>query len=81
MSKLAIERTDNGYLIVFEDTYVDEDQTYIRSEVIQDDDVDELKSGEALLWWIMDWFEFGGSKHDAERIRIVRVKRDAPEEP
>jgi hypothetical protein len=79
MSKVTIERGDNGYLMGFEEEWEDGTPRKI-FEVIQDDEVDELKSGEELLWWIMDYFGFGGSKHDAERLRIVRVKRDDPED-
>jgi len=42
--------------------------------VIEDDPKDELKSHENLLWEIMDYFTFGGSKHDKEQIQIERRK-------
>ncbi len=43
---------------------------------IEDDERDELKSHERLLWEVMDYFGFGGSKHDALRLRISRENRD-----
>jgi len=35
-----------------------------------------LKSGESLLWAVMEYFGFGGSKHDRERIMVVRKKQE-----
>jgi hypothetical protein len=77
MSGLLIKQAANGYILKY---YDDENECNL-TEVIEESEVDELKAGETLLWWLMDHYGFGGSKHDAERIRIVRVKRDAPEEP
>jgi len=80
---LNITKAANGYVLRWDDE--DEDgATVSHTEVIQDGpddnaDTGELKSGEELLWWVMDYFGFGGSKHDAERIRIVRVKREEEE--
>lgn len=61
---IIIWRLDNGYLIRGNDT----------SFVIEDDEKDGLKSHEKLLWEVMDYFNFGGTKHDPQRLRIVRKK-------
>ena len=81
--RISIVRGDNGYLLEYEDENEDGSPRTI-FEVIQDGPDNQaltgaLKSGEELLWWVMDYFGFGGSKHDAERIRIVRVKREEEE--
>ena len=62
---LTITRIDNGYTLIGHDINC----------VVEDDDEDELISHEQLLWYIMEYFNFGGSKHDSERIRIVREKQ------
>ena len=75
MWSLEIERVDNGYLL----TASDQEGDGPSMRVIEDGDwcgLVNLTSGEALLWEVMDFFNFGGSKHDAERIRIVREKGD-----
>jgi len=61
---VTITRIDNGYTLCGTD----------KCAVIEDDDEDELRSHEELLWEIMEYFNFGGSKHDSERLRVVREK-------
>lgn len=61
---LHISRVENGYVLATNDTW----------EVIEDDDKDELKSGEELLWYVMEYFSFYGSKHDPERLKVIRQK-------
>ena len=69
---LIIERVNNGYII----KYPKEEEDVLQSKiVIEDNDKDELESHEDLLWEVMKYFNFGGSKHDKERIRITREKR------
>ncbi len=63
---LTITRTDNGYSLKGSDG---------TDSVIEDSEKDELLSGESLLWTVMEYFNFSGSKHDPERLRIVRQKR------
>lgn len=67
--RLEIERVDNGYLL----TGVSNEQGEpIEFEfVIQDDGADELKSHEELLWEVMNYFGFRGSKHQ-NRLIITR---------
>ena len=64
---LKIIRNDNGYILHTSDN---------RTLVVQEDKIDDLKAHEELLWEVMEYFNFGGSKHDEERIRVVREKRD-----
>ena len=72
MSDLSIEMVSNGYVLSFHDP----EHECKRIEVIEESEYDALKAGETLLWWLMDFYGFGGSKHDAERLRIVRLKRE-----
>ena len=76
MWQLDITRGDNGYKLGWWDE-TDDGERIWHEEYIEDDEADELKSGENLLWRIGDYFAILGSKHDAERLRIVRVKREA----
>jgi hypothetical protein len=67
---LKITRESNGYVLKGRSV----EGTPI-TFVIEDDDRDELKSHEDLLWEIMNYFAFGGSKHDKERLKITRETR------
>jgi len=60
---LSITRCDNGYILTGQDF-----------NTVIEDGVDELLSHESLLWRVMEYFDFSGSKHDKERIRITREK-------
>lgn len=64
--QLTITRVSNGYLIEApgEEPYV-----------IQENENDELKEHEELLWHIMEYFNFGGTKHDPIRLRVKREKQ------
>jgi hypothetical protein len=73
---IEITRGENGYKCGFYVEVDDEGGREWKEAYIQDDEIDDLKSGEALLWFIMEYFAFGGSKHDPERLRIVREKPD-----
>ena len=61
---LMIVRVDDGYTIQGEEF----------DRVAEDSETDELRSHEKLLWDVMEYFNFGGTKHDKERLRIVREK-------
>lgn len=79
--QLRITRGDNGYRLDWEDEAINDDplgegEMIRHEEYIQDDEGDELRSIEELLWWITDHFGRGGSKHDPERLRIVRELPD-----
>ena len=72
MWDLKITSVNNGYTL--EGTFgMDEEKSI---DVIEEDEMDELVAGENLLWAVMDYFNFGGSKHDKERIRIIREKHE-----
>ena len=73
---LKITKVDNGYLLQGQGD--PEDNPLIM--VIEEQDEDELYHHEHLLWEIMEYFNFQGSKHDPERIRIVREKSGDYEE-
>ena len=68
---LIIERVENGYIVKFP-----KEEDGLQSKIlIQDNPQDELRSHEVLLCEIMNYFNFGGTKHDKERIRIMREKQ------
>jgi len=68
---LKITRVGNGYELT------GSGDSFNRAEtVIEDSETDELKSHEALLFEVMEYFNFGGSRHDKERIKIIREKGD-----
>ena len=48
----------------------------VRKWVIEIDPVDPLESYMRLLYEVMNYFAFQGSKHDPERIILKREKRD-----
>jgi len=64
---LTITRHDNGYFLQGEPEGL--------RWMIEDDEKDELKSNESLLWEVINYFNFGGSKHDKVRLQITRVKQ------
>ena len=47
-----------------------------RKWVIEIDPNDPLEACIRLIFELMNYFSFSGSKHDEERIRVTRVKRD-----
>ncbi len=63
--KLTIIRKDNGYYLTGTDSDI----------MLQADDKDPLDHHMALLYEVMEYFNFFGSKHDPERIRITREKQ------
>ena len=68
---LIITHCDNGYILTDYEG---------KQWVIEDSDTDPLASGEHFLWDIMNHFDFAGSRHDKERLRVVREKGDKYEE-
>jgi hypothetical protein len=64
-----IERAENGYIVSYPS---DDDENRIIPHVIEEADNDDLMASEALLWWLMDYFNFGGSKYDPVRLKVVR---------
>jgi hypothetical protein len=80
MNDLKIIRGENGYLLEHDDEYEDGTPRKV-FEVIQDDENDEMRSGEQLLWFVMEHFDLGGSKFDKKRLAIKRVRGDHYELP
>jgi hypothetical protein len=80
MNDLKISRGENGYLLEHDDEY-DDGEPRKAFDVIQDDELDDLASGERLLYWVMSHFDFGGSKFDKKRLAIKRVRGDHYEPP
>jgi len=66
-----IIRTSNGYVV---STPSDKEDCETDEFVLEENDGDPLRVHEELLWELMDYFHFGGSKHDKERIRVIREK-------
>ena len=80
MWSVTINRVGNGFRRNWEEEGEDE-MTLHQEEVIQDDEQDELHAGEELLWWVMNYFDLGGSKFDKERLGIVRRRGEKYEPP
>ncbi len=72
---MEIIRVDNGYRLRYPNPEMAEVGglmiPFIES-VIEDDDDDGLKSGEQLLWAVIEIMGIGGGRHDAERLTITR---------
>ncbi len=78
---LKITRVDNGYLLESFGN-APEGEDFIVKSVIEEDDQDELACHEKLLWEVMEYFGFRGSKHDEERLKVIREKREeVPQAP
>ena len=77
---LKITRASNGYILSWDEEIetADENHPLIETQewLIESSEGDELREHERLLWEVMEFFGFGGSKHDEERLRITREKRD-----
>lgn len=72
--KCSIEKCENGFVVIYpkeiEDNIVDV------LHVIEESETDKLKEIEDLLFWIIDYFDYYGSKHDPERITVTREKHE-----
>lgn len=78
---LRVERAENGYVLRFDDLDDVGDEIIEHVLVIGESDKDKLQAGEELLWWIMDFFSFGGSRYDKQRLHIARRRGDKYEPP
>ncbi|OGM09224.1 hypothetical protein A2Z67_04775 [Candidatus Woesebacteria bacterium RBG_13_36_22] len=65
---LKINRARNGYVL--------ERGGEPFSIVIEEDENDDLKEHEELLWEVMEYFDFQGTKHNKERLKVVRTEND-----
>lgn len=63
--KISIQRVDNGFILSSEEM----------SQVYSDDD-NELLAVQRLLFAIIEYFGYYGSKHDLERLRVVIEKQN-----
>jgi hypothetical protein len=77
---VEITRVRNGYVCTYPDSNA-YDETRFETQIFSDDDADELKSGEDLLWWIIAHFALSGSRYDTERLTITREPGDKYEPP
>ena len=73
MWELKIRSISNGYILFIPK---EDEHTTDREVVIEEDESDGLEAQESLLWAIMEYFNIGGSKHDKERLRVVRQKKE-----
>jgi len=80
MWSVTINRAGNGFRMNWEEEGED-GMTLHQEEVIQDDEQDELHAGEELLWWVMNYFDLGGSKFDKKRLGIARRQGEKYEPP
>jgi hypothetical protein len=67
--KLTITSEMNGYVL-------EGDIEGIKHKwIIEEDEKDSLAADEKLLYEVMNYFGFQGSKHDPERLKIVREEQ------
>jgi len=71
---IEIKNVSNGYTLRF--PHPETGEIWVE-EVIEEDEHDPLAAPEKLLWRLMEYFTFGGTKHDKERLRVVREKGGA----
>ena len=69
--KLIIKKVSNGYIL--EGTDADGNQCIT---VIEENEKDKLQAYENLVWSVLENFGYYGSKHDKERLTMVREKQE-----
>ena len=69
--ELKITRVENGYLL--EGIFLESEEA---SFFVLEDEKDEMRSGEKLLWEVIEYFGLSGSRYDKERLRITREQGD-----
>ena len=67
--KTTIEQVDNGFIITIPDYEGTSDTVKIVHEC-SDEEFSEVDAFEAVLWSLVEYFGFYGSKHDEKRIHI-----------
>lgn len=75
---LEIEKVDNGYVL----TGQFGDAETITKKIIEEksnENLDELKSMQFLLWEIQEYFGIYNSKHNDYRLEIVVVDKEGKE--
>lgn len=77
---LSIRRVDDGYILQYRNPEWDYEENPdvpgLIERVVADSDLDELSSGQELLWRVMDYFSLGGDRYDKERLTITRERGD-----
>jgi hypothetical protein len=76
---VEITRVQNGFVCRYPQS--NEVREYFETTVFSDDDADEIKSAEELIYWLINYFGIGGSRYDAARLTIERVPGDKHEPP
>ncbi len=66
---VLVTKVGNGYIVTFKD-----ENGKLQMEVFEEYKDDELLATEKMLWFLLEHFDMRGSKHDSERIKIVREK-------
>jgi len=67
---LKITRVENGYVME------GRNQNGVPTKKVVEELLDdELGCHETMLWEVMEYFNFQGSKHDKERLFVVRKKK------
>ena len=75
---MEIERVHNGYVVRY--LVHSEGGSFWETNVLEGNEKDELANHESLLYLIMDFFNFGGGRYDAQRLRIKREPGDKYEQ-
>ena len=78
--KLIIETANNGYILSYQETLETEEENNEKEEtkyiVVEDKDGNnstvETRTTQSLLWAVMEYFNLFGSKHDTERVSVIR---------
>jgi len=68
---LYIVKANNGYTL--EGKFGNDE---LPSVTVIEETEDGIDYNMSLLWEVMEYFNFGGSKHDKERIRIIKEKQE-----
>ncbi len=68
---LNIRSVSNGFILFGKHP----ETGYPYEEVIEEKEDDLLAANERVLWAVMEYFAMDGTKHDPERLRVVRKKK------
>ncbi len=73
MWQITITKADNGWVLEYpSDVEGELEPRYLAVE--DPPDGNEVKSAQKMLWEVMEYFNLFGSKHDSERLRVIREK-------
>lgn len=65
--KLEIRKVENGFVLA--GRFGDSEE--IEELVVEEEEESSVEAGANLLWEVMDYFNLGGSKHDATRLGVA----------